>query len=127
MQTKRVLLSIKPEFADKIFSGEKRFEFRRVIFRSPSVKKIVVYASSPVQQVIGEFEVRRVLSLEKGELWRRTRKHSGIEKEYFDEYFGNRSTGHAIEITSPVRYQQPMKLESICDSNRPPQSFCYLS
>ena len=125
MQTK-VLLSIKPEFADKIFSGLKRFEFRRVIFRSTSVTKIIVYASSPVQEIIGEFNVRCILSLEKQELWERTCKHSGIKKEQFDQYFEDRETGHAIEICSPKRYPQPLKLETFCESNRPPQSFCYL-
>ena len=123
---KKILLSIKPEFAEKIFSGEKRFEFRRVIFRSPSVEKVVVYASSPVQKVIGEFDIRRVLTLKKAELWKRTRKHSGIGKSYFDEYFEDLTTGHAIEISSPVRYQKPLKLQSVCESNRPPQSFFYL-
>lgn len=49
----KVLMSIKPEFADKIFDGSKRYEFRRMIFKQPAVKKVVVYASAPVQMVIG--------------------------------------------------------------------------
>lgn len=125
MRTK-VLLSIKPEFAEKIFSGQKRFEFRKVMFSSSNVTKIVVYASSPVKQVIGEFDVRSILSLEKMELWKRTGEHSGIAKEYFDLYFENRSTGHAIEISSPRRYRRPLNLSAVCDSKHPPQSFRYL-
>ena len=121
-----VLLSIKPEFAEKIFTGLKRFEFRRVIFRSPNVTTVVVYASSPVQRVIGEFIIGGILSLDKQELWKRTREHSGIEKEYFDLYFGGRKTAHAIEIASPKRYRRPVKLATLCESRRPPQSFCYL-
>ena len=45
----KVLLSIKPEFANKIFEGTKRFEFRKSIFKK-EVKTVVVYASSPLQQ-----------------------------------------------------------------------------
>ena len=30
----KVLLSIKPEFVEKIFSGEKRFEYRKNIFKT---------------------------------------------------------------------------------------------
>jgi hypothetical protein len=52
-----VLLSIKPEFVEKIFSGLKKYEFRRVIFKSKSVSRVVIYASSPVQRVVGEFAV----------------------------------------------------------------------
>lgn len=28
-----VLLAIKPEFVEKIFSGEKKYEFRKVVFK----------------------------------------------------------------------------------------------
>jgi predicted transcriptional regulator len=38
----KVLLSIKPEFADKIFEGTKLFEFRRSIFKNEKIKKVVV-------------------------------------------------------------------------------------
>ena len=55
----RVLLSIKPEFALKIFDGSKRYEYRRSIFKRGGVTKIVVYASDPIQKVIGEFKIIR--------------------------------------------------------------------
>ena len=29
----KILLSIKPEFAERIFDGSKKYEFRKVIFR----------------------------------------------------------------------------------------------
>ena len=35
----KVVLSIKPEFAFKIFDGTKQFEFRKAIFKNPAVKK----------------------------------------------------------------------------------------
>ena len=58
----KVLLSIKPEFAEKIFNGTKKYEFRKNIFKNKSVDKVVVYASSPVQCVIGEFEIETILN-----------------------------------------------------------------
>ena len=33
----KALLSIKPEFADKIFAGTKRYEFRRAVFKKEGV------------------------------------------------------------------------------------------
>ena len=74
----RVLLSIKPEFAFKIFDGEKKYEFRKVVFKNPKVKTVVVYASSPVQKVIGEFEIEDILSSNPNEIWKKTKKYSGI-------------------------------------------------
>lgn len=125
MQT-RVLLSIKPEFVAKIFSGEKRFEFRRVLFRSQRVETVVVYASSPVKRVVGEFRVGGILALSRESLWRRTRRHSGIQKDRFDDYFVGKDTAYAIMICEPQLYSQPLALDRVCGSSRPPQSFRYL-
>ena len=44
----KALLSIKPEFADMIFAGTKRYEFRRAIFKRNDLEGVLVYASSPV-------------------------------------------------------------------------------
>jgi len=125
MQT-RVLLSIKPKFAEKIFAGSKRYEFRRVVFRSQAVSKIIVYASSPIQRIIGEFEVREVLALQKDKLWKKTRGEGGIEKKHFDLYFHGCEMAYAIKVSSPRRYSQPLKLSELCSFTRPPQSFRYI-
>ena len=122
----KVLLSIKPEFAFKIFYGEKRFEFRKVIFKNPDIRTVVVYASSPVQQVIGEFEIDDILSSSPNEIWELTKKYSGISEIYFHEYFENRLVAHAIKIKNTKRYKKPMSLKD--DFNvLPPQSYLYLN
>lgn len=123
----RVLLSIKPEFVEKIFAGVKRYEFRRVIFKSPNVSKVVVYASHPVRRVVGEFEIGGILALDRKQLWEHTKEYSGIAKSYFDEYFADKEMAFAIKIKSAKRYSRPMMLQYICPSARPPQSFMYLS
>lgn len=121
-----VLLSIKPEFVEKIFSGLKKYEFRRVIFKSRNVSRIVVYASSPVQRVVGEFSVGDVIELGKQRLWRKTREHAGIDKPYFDSYFSGSEKAFAIKIERPHRYTTPFPLKALSHSLRPPQSFVYL-
>ncbi len=122
----KVLLSIKPEFAFKIFDGEKKFEFRKVKFKNPDVKTVVVYASSPVQQVIGEFDIDQILSSSPNEIWELTKKYSGISEMYFHEYFENRLVAHAIKIINPKKYEVPMSLKE--DFNVfPPQSYLYLN
>lgn len=122
-----VLLSIKPEFVEKIFSGLKRYEFRRVVFKSKNVSRVVVYASSPVQRVVGEFEVAGILALEAKKLWQQTKKYSGIAKDYFDCYFADKETAYAIKIKKVKRYATPKTLEDLRPSIRPPQSFMYLN
>jgi predicted transcriptional regulator len=121
----RVLLSIKPEFASKIFEGSKRFEFRKALFKNPKITTVIVYASSPVQKVIGEFEIEALHEDEPTKLWQRTRRYSGISSDFYFEYFENREVAYAIEIKSTKRYRHPLDLEKRF-SKRPPQSFLYL-
>lgn len=121
----RVLLSIKPEFAEKIFDGEKLYEFRRSIFKSPNVEKIVIYASSPVKKIIGEFYVEDILSLDIDDLWDKTQHCSGIEKEFYYNYFEGKEIGHAIKVKQAVRYPEYQELSDY-NIKYPPQSFMYL-
>lgn len=122
-----VLLSVKPRFANAILDGAKSFEFRRLLFRKREVKRVVIYASSPVQKVIGEFQVEEVLSMEPEELWSVTCHAAGLEKEKFDEYFAGRGTAHALRVSRPQRYPEPLDLMSVCGIRRPPQSFQYIA
>jgi len=121
----KVLLSIKPEFAFKIFDGTKKFEFRKVIFKNPNIKTVIVYASSPVQQVIGEFEIADILSYNPSEVWRQTKEYSGISENRFFEYFADRKIAHAIKIKNPKKYKQPLSLQDNFNVF-PPQSYVYL-
>lgn len=121
----KVLLSIKPEHAEKIFSGEKKYEFRRTVFKNPSIKKVVVYASKPVGKVIGEFDIDCVLRLNLEELWKETKKHSGIEEDFYYKYFEGKSEGNAIKIKKFKKYKKFIDLISF-DISHPPQSFVYL-
>ena len=122
----KVLLSIKPEYAFKIFEGTKKFEFRKVIFKNQNIKTVVVYASSPVQKVIGEFEIEGIVSLTPELLWAETRKESGISEKFFYEYFENREIAHAIRIKTTKKYNEPLGLKENFNV-APPQSYLYLT
>lgn len=121
----KVLLSIKPKYADLIFNGTKKFEFRRSIFKQQNIKTILVYSSSPVQKVIGEFQVEEILKYDLSKLWKTTKKFSGIDEEFFYQYFDKKEEGFAIKIDKPRRYKKALCLKK--DFNLlPPQSFLYL-
>lgn len=121
----KVLLSIKPEFAEKIFNGTKKYEFRRSIFKNKNVKTVVVYASSPVQRVIGEFEIATILNHNLQELWNLTKDHSGITKNFFFDYFINKEKGYAIKIKEAKLYDKALSIKDDFNAT-PPQSFMYL-
>ncbi len=121
----KVLLSIRPEFALKIFDGSKKYEYRRAIFKRREVTKVVVYASAPIKKVIGEFEIEGVLHEEPQTLWAKTGEHGGITQERFLEYFENKPKGYALVIHKAKSYDPPISLHSLMVSC-PPQSFVYI-
>src|SRR4030042_636426 len=104
----KVLLSIKPEFAQKIFAGTKRYEYRKSIFRNSQVSKVIVYASYPIKKVIGEFEIGLILHDEPQVLWAKTKDYAGTSEERFFQYFTNKAKGYAIEIKDACRYDSPL-------------------
>lgn len=122
---KAVLLSIKPEFAHKIFEGSKKFEFRKQVFKDTSVKKVIVYSSSPEQKVIGEFEIETILDDTPNNIWIQTKLYSGISQEFYDEYFEGRDKAYAIKVASTKMYR---KQKTLADFNvqSAPQSFAYV-
>jgi len=121
----KVLLSIKPQYANKIFDGSKKFEFRRSVFKNTAVTKIVVYASAPVSRVIGEFEIDEVIQNDLEILWKETKKYSGITKDFYDSYFEGKEQGFAIKVKNTKLYKK-----DLCIRERfgigPPQSFAYI-
>ena len=119
-----VIMSIHPEYAKKIFSSEKKFEFRRTIFRRMP-KKALVYATKPVQRIVGEFTIVRHYYRNLEDLWELTVRHAGIDYVAFKNYFKGKETGYAILIQNPVKYKEPKLIEDFGLSH-PPQSFCYV-
>ena len=122
----KVLLSIKPEYANKIFSGEKKFEYRKSIFKR-EIKFIVVYVTKPVGMIIGEFEIDKIISDTPKQIWDLTKEHSGIEEDKFRNYFLNRETGFAIKVKEAKLYKHSKTLKEYNPKIKvPPQSFCYI-
>ena len=121
-----VLLSIKPYFAEKIFSGEKIFEFRKSLPNVP-IDKIILYVSMPVQKIIGEIEISGIICDEPGSLWLRTQSGAGITEDFFNAYFDNKPFGYAIRIKSVRKYQRPLDPFLLEDEFTPPMSYRLLS
>lgn len=121
----KVILSIKPIYAEKILNGEKTFELRKSIFKKDNIEKVIIYASSPISKVIGEFEIESILHDDVNELWKKTKENNGIEKTFFNEYFENREKGYAIKIKNTKRYKVYYNIKEKYGL-KAPQSFSYL-
>lgn len=120
----KILLSIKPKFAEKIFSGEKIFEFRRKIWKRP-VDSMVIYVTAPVGKILGEAVLDRVHQGSPEDIWNQCCQGAGVDREYFFEYFKGRNKAFAIEIERAYMYPAPVNIMSKY-GKRPPQSFLYV-
>lgn len=123
----KVLLSIKPEYAERIFTGEKKYEYRRSLFKRENISTVVVYVTKPVGKVIGEFEIDSVLKDSPYSIWEKTKLYAGIDEDAYIEYFSEREIGFAIGIKRIKLYKKPLDLVELNPNIKyPPQSFMYI-
>ncbi len=122
-----VLLSIKPKYADAIFSGTKKYEFRRTIFKRKDIEKVYVYSNSTVKKIVGSFEIEDIIKGTPSQIWDKCNKYGGILKEGFFEYFHGSDTAFGIKIKDATAFDPPLDPNSVVENFTPPQSFYYLS
>ena len=120
----RMLLSIKPEYVNKIIAGEKKYEFRKFHCRE-DVDTIVIYATAPVKQVIGEVSIIAIIEDAVDEVWKQTQPESGITKKTFKEYYKNKQVAIAYQLGEVTQYDEPMSLSEV-GLSYVPQSFAYI-
>lgn len=63
-----MLLSIKPEYAQRIIDGTKGFEFRTRRCRE-DINKIIFYSTAPESKVVGEAEIEEIISDAPSTVW----------------------------------------------------------
>lgn len=120
----QMLLSIKPEFVDSILSNKKRYEFRRSRCRK-AIDSIVIYATSPRQQIVGEVEVLDIIEDKIDKVWEATKDHAGLSFDRFVTYYSGKDTATAYVLGKVTTYRKPLSLTDFGIS-KAPQSFQYL-
>ena len=90
-----------------------------------NVDKIIVYSSSPEQQIIGEVTVTETLSLKPSPLWELTKKEAGISRVKFRAYFKGCKNAYAYKLGEFKKYDTPKTLIEF-GIKQPPQSFVYI-
>ncbi|MGQ4913669.1 MAG: ASCH domain-containing protein [Candidatus Asgardarchaeia archaeon] len=109
-----LLMSVKPIYAKLIFEGRKKYEFRKKIPTLQYNSRVIVYASSRVRAIVGEFRVGNVYYMSIPDLWKLAKeKEGGVTKKQFFEYFRGYSHGYAIEILAPFKYPKELTLDEI--------------
>lgn len=118
-------MPIKPIYAHRLISGEKKYEFRKSPINA-GLTHIIIYASSPVKKVIGIAEVKRVLVASPSAVWGKTKHAAGIAKKEYDEYFIGKKQAYAIEIRKILPLTKEIAPAELENGFKVPQSFSYV-
>ncbi len=119
-----ILLSVNPEYVDKIFAGSKKYEFRKRL-ATRTVDKILIYSTAPIMKIVGEVQVVETISASPTALWECTKRFAGISREKYRKYFKGCKVAYAYQLGQVIRYDPPKELSEF-NVNLPPQSFIYL-
>ena len=120
----KILMSIKPEFVEKILNGEKKYEYRKTLPKK-NIDKIIIYSTYPIKKIVGEVEVKNVLIDNIDVIWSKTKNYSGTNKEFFLSYYKNKNKAIAYELGEIKLYNPPLLLSDF-NIKFSPQSFIYL-
>ena len=119
-----ILMSIRPKYVEKIFKLEKKFEYRKMIFKK-HISKVFVYSSFPVKKIVGYFTIGKIFKGTPKFIWSITYKESGLNFREFLRYSKYREI-FALEIQQPFLFSQAIDPFEKIKNFRPPQSFYYL-
>lgn len=123
----QILMSIKPRFAEAIYAGAKRFEFRRRLPNVLAGTEVLIYETKPIGLVTGNFTIAEKLLLPIDELIAETIEFGGISEAELREYFCGVKLCGAIRIANASRLLDPRSLNlNWYGLKRPPQSWCYV-
>lgn len=120
-----ILLSINPEYVERIFAGSKKYEFRKRL-ANRTVDKILMYSTAPIMKVVGEVQIVETIAASPTTLWECTKKFAGISRDKYRKYFKGCKVAYAYQLGQVIRYDPPKELSEF-NINLPPQSFIYLS
>lgn len=119
-----ILISINPEYAEKILNGTKKYEYRKIKCKK-NIDKIIIYSTFPVMKVVGEAKVEEILEDTPENIWNKTKKYSGVNKDFYKKYFNNKEKAIAYKLKDVKKYNVPKDLFSYGIKNAP-QSFVYI-
>ena len=125
-----LLLSVRPQYMDKILSGTKRVELRRKFSSKWLGHMVNLYASGSVRQMVGRATVNRVVCKAPELIWTEFKNEIGCSREEFDKYTAGANEIYALELTEVTPFRVPVSRceasELLRDRLVPPQSYCTL-
>ncbi len=120
------LMSIHQRWAEAIVDGRKRVEFRKRRL-AEDIRTVLIYATAPTSQVIGQFTIDEMITDTPARIWERFGAVGVIEKDAFFAYYGDAVSAVAIVVATAERFPDSLALTDFTPQPAVPQSFIYLA
>ena len=120
------LLSVWPDFLDRIFRGHKTAEVRKGNLRFFPGEKVWLYCTRPRARLEGFAIVEDVVSSTSVEIWSSLKERLGLSKHEYERYVDGRQKITVILFAEVVQFEQALKLQQIRESDpafHPPQVY----
>lgn len=121
---KALLLSIKPEYVEKILKGEKKYEYRKRLAQK-DIDRIYIYCTAPLMKVVASVSITERLSDSPTALWEKTKQFAGISRSAYRTYFHGCKLAHAYKLGKVDVFKEEQGLASF-GVKTAPQSFAYI-
>lgn len=123
-----VILSVRPEYVFKMYSGTKAVEFRKRIWDLRSeIKRAYIYETAPISAISGYIEIAEIIKGTPDDVFRKAGVFTGIDYPNYKKYAGSATEMYGIVIKRFVRLQNAVSLYRLDKTMKAPQSFYYCS
>lgn len=119
-----VILSIKPQYVEKIISHEKKYEFRKQAFKK-EIENIIIYSTAPEKKIVGYFKLDKIIKDTPTNLWENFKENAGIPKKDFFKYFEGKEKGYALKVGELTIWDNYIDTNNLKDF-KPPQLYEYV-
>lgn len=108
MVGRTVFLSIKPQHAEAILDGSKKYEYRRQPPVADPPYTMLLYATEDVQAVVGAALVDHVVTDNTVAVITRTSDMTPHDPDDLSEYFAGKDEANALHVRHAVRVEPPI-------------------
>lgn len=108
---KLILMSIKTKYANQIFSGIKKYEYRKKSIGVENCnKKIFIYSSGFDKKIIGYIIIDKIIS---GDINYVLKVTDNVGNNDVIKYFGDSNSCYAFHIFKTYKFSKPISLNEI--------------
>lgn len=126
---KYLFIAVKPEYANKLISGEKDIELRKTKPHVQAGDYAIIYASAPAKAVCGYGKIKRIILCSPQEMWANYSTRLGIKEQDFLIYYdsSNKSVGIEFEMIKSINPISLDDLRRVAPNFHPPQTYRYVT